>query len=57
MSGKQMSDGSIWYLLSMKWFSKWQKYVHSAIRCENPGKIDNSDILVDLTQENNYIVE
>ena len=24
---------------------------------ENPGKIDNSDILVDLSQENKYLVE
>ena len=52
-----MCEGSIWYVLSMKWFSKWQKYVHAATEGEHPGKIDNSDMLVDMKQENQYLVE
>jgi hypothetical protein len=31
--------------------------MHSAMGGENPGKIDNSDILVDLKKENQYLVE
>jgi hypothetical protein len=54
---KGMREGSIWYVLSMKWLSKWQRYVHAAMGGENPGKIDNSDILVDLKQEGQYLVE
>jgi hypothetical protein len=52
-----MREGSIWYLFSMKWFSKWQKYVQAVMGGENPGKVDNSDILVDLTKENHYLEE
>jgi hypothetical protein len=54
---KGMREGSIWYVLSMKWFTIWQKYVHAAMDGESPGKIDNSDILVDLKQEGQYLVE
>jgi hypothetical protein len=54
---KGMCEGSIWYVLSMKWFTIWQKYVHAAMDGERPGKIDNSDILVDLKQEGQYLVE
>jgi hypothetical protein len=54
---KGMREGSIWYVLSMKWFTKWQRYVHGATDGESPGKIDNSDILVDLKQEGQYLVE
>lgn len=57
MSKKKMCDCSIWYILSIKWFSKWQKYVHCAMGSENPGKIDNSDLLIDITKENQYLVE
>jgi hypothetical protein len=31
--------------------------VNAELGSENPGKIDNSDILVDLSQENKYLVE
>ena len=52
-----MRDGSIWYLLSVKWFTKWQKFMHPSMVNENPGKVDNSDLLVDLTKENQYLEE
>ena len=52
-----MRDGSIWYLLSLKWFAKWQKFMHPAMGYENPGKVENTDILVDLTKENHYLEE
>ena len=31
--------------------------MNAELGSENPGKIDNSDILVDLSQENKYLVE
>jgi ubiquitin carboxyl-terminal hydrolase 4/11 len=57
MGEKRMREGSIWYLFSMKWFSKWQKYVQAVMGGENPGKVDNSDILVDLKKESQYLEE
>jgi len=57
MYEKRMRDGSIWYLLSLKWFAKWQKFMHPAMGYENPGKVENTDILVDLTKENHYLEE
>lgn len=52
-----MREGSIWYVLSMKWFSKWQNYVNATMGSGHPAKIDNSDVLVDLTKEKKYLVE
>jgi ubiquitin carboxyl-terminal hydrolase 4/11 len=54
---KQMLEGSIWYVLSMQWFNKWEKYMNVEIGSEYPGKVDNSDILINLSQENKYLVE
>ena len=54
---KRMREGSIWYVVSMKWFTKWQTYVHAAMGGEHPGRVDNSDLLADLNQGNQYLVE
>lgn len=50
--------GSVWYVVSMSWFTNWQKHVkyeqvgETMYECSdkmnrsNPGKIDNTDILL-----------
>jgi hypothetical protein len=57
MYEKRMRHGSNWYLLSIKWLSKWQKFMHPSMGGEHPGKVDNSDLLVDLTKENHQYLE
>ena len=49
----QPSAGSQWYLVSMKWFRRWQMYHGLVDRTgetedlQSPGEIDNSDILLE----------
>ena len=52
MHSKDMSCGVCRYLLSVKWFRKWKKYVgfdpwnqqEVGVDCAYPGPIDNSDL-------------
>lgn len=49
----QPAVGANWYLLSMKWYSRWQMYHGLVDRTgdtedlQSPGEIDNSDILLE----------
>ena len=46
---KKVDVGSEWFIVSMAWISKWQKFVgfedDQSPNGINPGKIDNSDII------------
>ena len=46
---KKVDVGSEWFIVSMAWISKWQKFVgfedDQTPNGINPGKIDNSDII------------
>ena len=48
---KSVEENSEWYIISMDWINKWQKHVGfddtEANKGPKPGKIDNSDIIVD----------
>ena len=60
---KNIQVGSEWFIVSIKWINKWQKYVRfdqvndesiSDIVIQRPGKIDNSDIIdIFYTNEKN----
>ena len=52
---KLVTAGSKWYMVSIKWIDKWQKYTYfdlltgseeSQEERHHPGKITNSDILI-----------
>ena len=47
---KSTEVGSEWYIVSMEWIFKWQKFVkfggESDQAGEHPGFIDNSDIIL-----------
>jgi hypothetical protein len=57
---RQIEAGSRWYVISMKWILSWQRYAYFDLLNDptsqetpstdrvHPGKITNSDILLDL---------
>lgn len=44
---KTVEVKSVWYVVSMKWISNWQKYVGFDTKSNGikPAKIDNSDLI------------
>ena len=45
---KRVEVGSVWYIVSMAWISKWQKFVgfeENVPKGAHPGKMDNQDII------------
>ena len=56
---KTVTPGSQWFIVSMKWIDKWQKYTYFDLLTENqtsiseeerkhPGKISNEDIILKI---------
>ena len=50
---KTVEEGEEWYIVSMAWINKWQKYVgfdnedgEDDPRGDHPGQMDNSDIIL-----------
>lgn len=45
---KRVEVGSVWYIVSMAWIAKWQKFVgfeENQEKGPHPGKMDNQDII------------
>mmetsp|Transcript_1956 Transcript_1956/g.3412 ORF Transcript_1956/g.3412 Transcript_1956/m.3412 type:complete len:110 (+) Transcript_1956:205-534(+) len=59
---KRIKEGSEWYVISMKWIERWQRYTgfgnldqdedgDNSAPPQHPGPIDNSDIISFYTLE------
>lgn len=55
---KQVQPGSIWYIISQTWITKWQTYVGFEQGSEpkperHPGEIQNQPLVCNVTKDDN----